>query len=150
MISLPEFTRMWQQSIDVLEYQSPEVFRQHIVGGRWRSAIRYVLMSGVINALIVTVDGLINGANPIRSFVFAFLSTPINFALFTLGVFWVVRLFKQRIRLRDKDMEIGPGDLVVIPPTVLHRFEVIGNKPGKLIDFVAPPPVGAETIWEEP
>lgn len=101
MLSLSEFSRIWQQSIDVLEYQSPEMFRQHIVGGRWRSAIRYVLMGGVINALIVTVDALINGANPLRSFAFALLSAPLNFALFTLGVFWVVRLFRQRVRLRD-------------------------------------------------
>ncbi len=101
MISLPEFTHIWQQSVDVLEYQSPEIFRRHILGGRWRSAIRYVLMGGFISALIVTVDGLINGADPLRSFVFAALSAPIDFSLFTLGVFWVLRLFKQRVRLRD-------------------------------------------------
>lgn len=101
MISIPEFSHIWQQSIDVLEYQSPAIFQRHIVGGRWRSAIRYVLMGGFISALIVTVDALINGADPLRSFIFSVLSVPVDFSLFTLGVFWVLRLFRQRVRLRD-------------------------------------------------
>lgn len=101
MISIPEFSRIWQQSIDVLEYQSPEIFRQHITGARWRSALRFVLTGAIITSLIETVDALINGADPVRSFVLAVLSAPIGFALFTLGVFWVVRLFRQKVRLRD-------------------------------------------------
>lgn len=41
---------------------------------------------------------------------------------------WIVRSGKARITADGEDMEVGPGDIIVVTPETPHKFKNIGSE----------------------
>ena len=62
-----------------------------------------------------------------------------------------VYIYKGRAKgtIGDNTGEVGPGQMVVIPAGVPHKFERIGDTPVEIILFSSPPFMINDTVWLE-
>jgi mannose-6-phosphate isomerase-like protein (cupin superfamily) len=52
---------------------------------------------------------------------------------------WIVRSGNARITAEDQDIEVGPGDIIVVTPETPHKFKNIGTERLDIICIHASP-----------
>lgn len=61
---------------------------------------------------------------------------------------WIVRNGKARITADDQDIDVGPGDIIVVTPETPHKFKNIGTERLDIICIHASPQMIQEMLEE--